>query len=109
MNKTIMFYQDLSGTLHVLDPEALPQTEQLSPILEIATAVIRTGLKGVRVDQQQMANGRYLLAMDVNIETLEGQILQRLGELQAAGQVLPSARAVLSMISQAYQQKVSWR
>ncbi len=109
MNKTIVFYQDLSDTLQVLDPEALPHTEQLSPLMEIAAAVIWTGIKGVRVDQQRMAKGRYLQPMDVNIETLEGQILQRLGQLHAAGQVLPSARAVLSMISQAHQKKVSWR
>jgi hypothetical protein len=104
MNSSVIFYQDLSGIVRVVDPDALACSEELSPLMELAAAVILTGLKGVRVDEQRRPNGTYLQAVDLDTATPEGQVFERLFQLHAVGRSLPSASVVLEMIATAYLQ-----
>ncbi len=101
MKSSILYYLDRSGTLKVIDSSSLSHTDDLSPIMNIAVAVIRAGYDGVVIDQHRMANGRYFQALNTNIATPEGRILTDLCKLDPAA--LPTPKAVLAEILQAYQ------
>lgn len=100
MKSSILYYLDHSGTLNVIDSTSLSHTDDLSPIMNIAVAVISAGYQGVVIDQHRMENGRYFQALNTNIETPEGRILACLCDLDSSD--LPSPEEVLRMIRQAY-------
>jgi hypothetical protein len=101
MNKSVIFYLDRSDTVQVIDSGSLSHTDDLSLIMNIAVAVIRAGYDGVVIDQHRMTNGRYFQALNTNIATPEGRILTDLCKMDPAA--LPTPKAVLSKIRQAYQ------
>jgi hypothetical protein len=100
MNKSVIFYLDRSDTVQVIDSDSLAHTDDLSPIMHIAVAVIRAGYDGVVIDQHRMANGRYFQALNTDIATPEGKILCELCKLDPA--VLPTPDAVLESIRKVY-------
>ncbi len=100
MKSSILYYLDRSGTLKVIDSSSLSHTDDLSPIMNIAVAVIRAGYDGVVIDQHRMTNGRYFQALNTNSATPEGRILANLSKLDPPD--LPSLMEVLRMIQQAY-------
>jgi hypothetical protein len=100
MNESVIFYRDRSNTVKVIDSSSLSHTDDLSPIMNIAAAVIRAGYQGVVIDQHRMANGRYLQALNTNIATPEGRILAFLCKIDPA--VFPTPKAVLAEIRRAY-------
>jgi hypothetical protein len=100
MTKSILLYLDRSETVQIIDSDSLPHTDDLSPIMLIAAAVINAGYAGVIVDEQRMANGRYFQALNTDIATPEGKILCELSKLDPA--VLPTPEAVLDSIRKVY-------
>jgi hypothetical protein len=102
MSKSVIFYLDRSDTVQVIDSDSLVHTDDLSPIIHIAVAVIRAGYDGVVIDQHRMANGRYFQALNTNIATPEGRIVSELSKLDPA--VLPTPEAVLDSIRKVYRQ-----
>lgn len=100
MTKSILIYLDRSETVQIIDPYSLPHTDDLSPIIWIGIAVINAGYKGVIIDQQRMANGRYFQALNTNHATPEGRVVAVLCELDHA--MLPAPEEVLEIIRHAY-------
>lgn len=100
MTNSIMLYLDRSETIQVIDSDSLPHTDDLSPIMWIGIAVINAGYKGVIIDEQQMANGRYFQALNTNYATPEGRVIAALCGLDPA--MLPTPKEVLEIIRYAY-------
>jgi hypothetical protein len=101
MKSSILFYRDRGDTLNVVDSDALSHTDDISPIMLIAAAVMRAGYDGVIIDQYRMANGRYFQALNANSATPEGRILAALCKIDPSQ--LPSPQDVLDDIRRAYQ------
>lgn len=100
MKSSILMYLDRSDTVHVVDSSSLSHTNEFSPLLLIVAEVIIAGFKGVVVDEQRLANGRYFQALNVDKATPEGQIISRLGDLDQTK--LPTPKEVLKEIRDAY-------
>lgn len=101
MNKSVLLYLDRSNSVQVIESDALAHTDDISPIMLIAAAVMRAGYAGVIVDQHRMANGRYFHALNTNMATPEGRILAALCKADQAQ--LPAPKLVLQDIRRAYQ------
>jgi hypothetical protein len=102
MSDSLVFLRNRADGFCVFDPDDLQHTDGLSPIMLLAAAVIRAGYAGVAVDEVQLANGRYVHSMDVNLATHEGVLFQGLSSVAMSGGFLPSAQTVLSMLAQRY-------
>ena len=100
MTKSMIFYLDRSDTVQVIDPSSLPHSDDVNPLMLIAAAVINAGFDGVIIHEQRLANGRYFQALNTNIATPEGRILEALSKLEPAK--LPTPKAVLEDIRRAY-------
>ncbi len=100
MQSSILMYLDRGETVHVLDPNLLPHTNEISPLMLIVAEIIIAGFKGVMVDEYRLANGRYFQALNVDKATPEGQIISRLRDLDQTK--LPTPKEVLKEIRDAY-------
>ncbi len=100
MKSSLLFYLDRSNTVNVIDSRTLSHSDELSPIMLIAAAVMNAGYDGVIIDELRMANGRYFHALNTNMATPEGRILADLCKVDPA--VLPPPKVVLAEIRQAY-------
>jgi hypothetical protein len=89
------------NTITVFDPSTLPHTDELIPLLVIAVDVISLGYQGVQIDEMQLSNGRFIHAMEVNLRTPEGQIMQDVAKQIEHGEQPPSSADVLLMIKNA--------
>jgi hypothetical protein len=76
----------------------VPFTEELSPLLEIAAAVVNAGYAGVRVIEFQLINGRYVHILQVQETTPEGEYLAELSALQKRGKPLPTFQKALATL-----------
>lgn len=102
MSDSVVMYVDRGNVMHVVDPDSLPHTDYLSPIMVIAVAIINAGYEGVLVDEKRLQNGRCFQALNVNMATPEGRILADVSEDNARGKLPPSSRIVLERIRNAY-------
>lgn len=100
MKKSILLYLDRSETIQIIESDSLPHTDDLSPIMWIGVAVINAGYKGIIIDEQRMANGRYFQALNTDHATPEGRVVAALCELDPA--MLPTPEEVLETIRYAY-------
>ena len=103
MSDSLLFYLDRSDTAHVVDSTSLPHTDDLSPIVKIAVAVLNAGYEGLILDEHPMANGRYFQAINVNLATPEGRTLKKLEDVPPS--MLPSPEEVLKIIRNEYHSK----
>lgn len=102
MSESLVFRRNRADEFFIFDPDDIPHTDDLSPIMLLAAAVISAGYAGVVVDELQLTSGRYVQSMDVNLATHEGVLFQELSSVAMSGATLPSAQAVLSMLAQRY-------
>lgn len=102
MSESIVFLLNRANELHIIDPDTLPHSDDLHPIVEIVVAVLNAGFEGVAVDEKRLANGRYFQSVDVNLATPEGLILHRLQQIAESGGQLPTPELVVDAIRQQY-------
>ena len=102
MSKSIVFYHGRDEVVRIIDPDRLPHFDKLPPLFDFVVAVINAGYKGVVVDEKQLANGRFILVLNVNQDSPEGQIMQNLARSADAGKSLPSIESVLEQIEHKY-------
>ncbi len=101
MIDSILIYRDLGDTLYVIDPDTLPQTNDLKPIMYIVAAVINAGYDGVHVDEKQLSDGRYFQAVNVNLATPEGQLISDLNGVPE--EELPTPQSLVDKIRVLYE------
>jgi hypothetical protein len=102
MSESIVFLLNRANELHVIDPDSVPHSDGIHPIILIAAAVINAGFEGVAVDQMRLSDGRYFQAIDVNLATPEGVILHRLQQIAELGSQLPTPELVVDAIRRQY-------
>lgn len=102
MSDSLVFLHNRANELHVIDPDRVPHSEGLHPIILIAATVINAGFEGVAVDEKRLANGRYFQSVDVNMATPEGVILHRVQQIAESGGELPTPELVVDAIRQQY-------
>jgi hypothetical protein len=98
MSDSLVLVLNRVNELHVIDPDSLPHSDGLHPIVLIAVAVINAGFQGVAVDEGRLSNGRSLQALSIDRLSPEGQMLQALCERSQAGFKLPSPEEVVQGI-----------
>lgn len=102
MSDSLILRFNRAEELHIIDPDDVPHFDDLPPLLEIAAAIIIEGYKGVAIDEIKLSNGRFFQAVDVNLGTPEGAILQHLQQIVDAGGVLPAPDLVVRAIREHY-------
>ena len=105
MSNSVVFFHGRDNVLHVIDPDCVKHSDDISPLQEIVIAVINAGYRGVVVDEKQLANGRFLSCISTNCSTPEGQILQEITNAVEQGHSAPSVNQVLEAIAKRYAQK----
>lgn len=104
MSNSLVFYLDRYGVVHIVDPDAVPHFDEHPPLLEIVVAVIKAGYVGVVLDEERLANGRFMHCLSVVLGTPEGNVIQDLVADSDAGKTLPSADSVLTQIKVLYEE-----
>ena len=102
MSDSILFYLDRSESLQVIDPDTLSHSDDLTPLTHIILAVVNAGYGGVIMDEERLANGRYFQALNVNLDTPEGNVIK---DLQGVPEnALPTPQAVIEIIRGLHEQ-----
>ena len=105
MSDSLVFFHGRDNVLHVIDPDFVKHSDDISPQQEIVIAVINAGYRGVVVDEKQLANGRFLCCISSDFSTPEGQILQEITKAVEQGHSAPSVNQVLEAIAKRYVQE----
>lgn len=103
MSDSLVFVHSRSNELHIVDPAAIPHSDDLSPLLQLAVEVIKAGHKGVAIDELKLKNGRYVYSLESDIATPEGSVMQKLSTALDDGRPLPNAPTVLEAIRRIYE------
>lgn len=103
MSNSLVLMHSRANDLHIIDPDEIPHTDDLPPLLLIAVAVIKAGYTGVAVDELKLSNGRIVHSVELNLETPEGKIFQKLSAVLESGRPLPEANTVLEAIRLVYE------
>ena len=104
MSDSLLLLHSRSNDLHIVDSDAIPNSDDLSPIMQLAGEVIKAGHEGVAVDELKLQNGRYVYSLEVNLATPEGVVIQELSTALDEGRPLPNAATVLEAIRRIYEQ-----
>ena len=102
MSDSVVFFHGRDNVLHVIDPDYVKHSDDITPLQEIVIAVINAGYRGVVVDEKRLANGRFLCGISSNFSTPEGKILQEIAKSLEQGQSAPSVNQVLEIIAKQY-------
>lgn len=102
MSDSLLFVHSRSNELHIVDPDAIPHSDELSPLLQLAVEVIKAGHKGVVIDELKLKNGRFVYSLEGDLATPEGLVMQKLSTALEEGRPLPTAPAVLEAIRHIY-------
>ena len=102
MSDSLVLVLSRSNDLHIVDPDAIPHSDDLSPLLKIAVAVINKGYRGVAIDELKLKDGRFVHSMDADISTPEGKVIQKLAIALDEGRPLPDTPTVLEAIHRIY-------
>jgi hypothetical protein len=102
MNHSVIFYLDRGNCLHVLACEDLPHFDTCHPAMDLAVDLMNAGFEGVTIDERRLSNGRYFHALNSDPTSPEGQAIQALCELHAAGRPLPSSQLVVQAVLDEY-------
>jgi hypothetical protein len=105
MNDSLVVYLDRNNTNHIVDPDCVPHSDDLSPLQNLVIDIINAGYEGVIVDEKRLKNDRYFCALNTNRNTPEGQLLAQLRSDYANGKPMPPSHEVLARIKQAYEQQ----
>lgn len=105
MSNSILLYHCRDGTLHVIDPDAIPHTDDLKPINYIVAALEDAGYEGVKIDGKLLTNGRYVRAVSVNSSTPEGRLISELNMMP--DDELPTPQSVVDKIRWMYENEHS--
>ncbi len=100
MSDSIIFYLDRSGSVNIVASTDLPHTNDLNPIMKIAEFILHAGYTGVIIDQYRMANGRYFQALNVDLASPEGRVIDSLKNIDQAS--LPTPQNILEKIRSEY-------
>ena len=104
MGDSLVFFHGRDNVLHVIDPDCVKHSDDMTPLQEIVIAVINAGYRGVVVDEKQLANGRFLCCISSDFSTPEGQILQEITKAVEQGHSAPSVNQALAIITKRYAQ-----
>ena len=104
MSDSVVFFHGRDNVLHVIDPDCVKHSDDMTPLQEIVKAVINAGYRGVVVDEKQMANGRFFSCISTNFSTPEGQILQEITKAVEQGHSAPPVNQALETIAKRYAQ-----
>lgn len=102
MSDSLVFLRNRAEEFCIFDPDNIPHTDDLSPIMLLAATVINAGYVGVAVDERLLTSGRYVLSMDVNLATHEGVLFRELSSVAISGGTLPSEQSVLKKLEEKY-------
>lgn len=102
MSSSNLMYLDRGGAIHIADSDALPQSDDTDSLIALAIEIIKAGYKGVIIDQYRLQNGRYFQAINGNIATPEGFILDAISANRQRGVDVPPSEIVLIGIRDAY-------
>lgn len=103
MSDSLVLVHSRSNDLHIVDPDAIPHSEELSPLLQLAVEVIKAGHKGVAIDELKLKNGRFVYSLEGDLATPEGAVMQKLSTALDEGRPLPNAVTVLEAIRRIYE------
>ena len=103
MSDSLLFLHSRSNDLHIVDPDAIPHSHDLSPIMQLAIEVIKAGYKGIAIDELKLKNGRFVYSLEGDIATPEGAVIQKLSTALDDGRPLPNAATVLEAIHRIYE------
>lgn len=96
---------DRTNTTHIVDPDCVPHSDDLSPLQNLVIDIINAGYKGVIMDEKRLKNGRYFYALSTNGNTPEGRLLIQLSSDYANGKPMPPSHDVLAQIKKVYDLK----
>jgi len=102
-----IFYTDKSGKLHLIDSEALDKTNEklnldLHPVLNVVMEILQAGYAGVVVDEMELPNGKYFQAINTDMASPEGRIVNKLISDFDDTKQFPEATEILEQIKKAY-------
>ena len=103
MSDSLVFVHSRSNELHIVDPDAIPHSDDLSPLMQLAVEVIKAGYMGVAIDELKLQNGRFVNLMDVDRLSPEGVVMKKLSLALDEGRPLPDAPTVLEAIRRIYE------
>jgi hypothetical protein len=103
MSDSLVFVHSRSNELHIVDSDAIPHSDDFSPIMQLAVEVIKAGHRGVAIDELQLQNGRFVLSMEVDLKSPEGVVMKKLSLMLDEGRPLPNAATVLEAIRRIYE------
>lgn len=102
MSDSLLIVHSRSNELHMVDPDAIPHSDGLSPLLQLAVEVIKAGHKGVAIDELKLKNGRFVYSLEGDLATPEGLVMQKLSNALEEGRPLPTAPTVFEAIRRIY-------
>jgi hypothetical protein len=105
MSDSLVLVHSRSNELHIVDPDAIPHCDELSPLLLLAVEVIRAGHKGVAIDELKLKNGRFVYSLEGDLATPEGVVMQKLSTELDEGCPMPNAANVLEAIRRIYERR----
>ena len=103
MSDSLLFVHSRSNELQIFDTDAIPHTDELSPLIQLAVEVINAGYTGVAIDELELKNGRFVQSLEVDLATPEGMVIQKLSTTLEEGRMLPLAPIVLEAIRCIYE------
>jgi len=104
MSDSVVFFHGRDNVLHVIDPDCVKHSDDITPLQEIVIAVLNAGYRGVVVDEKQLANGQYICCISSDLSTPEGQILQEITKAVEQGHSAPLVKQTLEIIAKRYAQ-----
>ena len=104
MSDSLLFVHSRSNDFHIVDSDAIPHSDDLSPLMQLAVEVIKAGYMGVAIDELKLQNGRFVNLMDVDRLSPEGVVMKKLSLALDVGRPLPDAPTVLEAIRRIYEQ-----
>jgi hypothetical protein len=103
MSDSLVFVHSRSNELHIVDPDAIPHNDDLSPLMQLAVEVLKAGYMGVAIDVLKLQNGKFVHSMEVDLASPEGGVMKKLSLALDEGRPLPDAPTVLEAIRRIYQ------
>ncbi len=100
-NKSLLIHRTRSGAICIVDPGSLPDADSSEPIVLIAEAIINAGFTGLEIDSLELASGQHYEVLSADFDTLEGQLLQLLDQLDPSA--WPTPEQAVQIIRAAYQ------
>ncbi len=102
MSDSLVLVHSRSNELHIVDPDAIPHSDDPSPIVLLAVEVIKAGYTGVAIDELKLKNGKYVYSLEGNLATPEGLVMRKIQLALEKGRPHPDVPTVLEAIRRIY-------